>query len=350
MDLKDSRILITGASGSLGKQLAYELDRRGIKPICHLRKTSRAGFVQSLGLETRVADIRNRPEIVELVRDVDAVIHTAAYVNFRKDKLTMFTGVNTIGALEMYRAAARAGVKRFVHVSSVAALGARPRTNGQKAIKQAGYIKDSSEGLDESWEFNLQRLKIPYIMTKHAAEVELLKAAAEGGPELVIVNPSIVVAPSRTGDDRGKASKTFSRWFMPSFANIVNLVDIRDVAPGILAALERGKPNERYLLTGDNISARDLVLMVSGILGKAPQLIGVSRWFLNIAARVSLWYGRVFGPRKISFYPDIVRLLDYDWSYSSRKASRELHFKPRPLSVTLEDLLSNNFTGTYMKP
>ncbi|MBD3256812.1 NAD-dependent epimerase/dehydratase family protein, partial [candidate division GN15 bacterium] len=283
MELKNSRILVTGASGSLGKQLVYELHQRGFKPVCHVRKTSDTTFVDTLGLEKRVADLRIRPEVLALTREVDVVIHTAAYVNFRKDRLTQFTGANTIGAVEMYRSARRAGVKRFLHVSTVAAVGARERTRDQKAIHQSGWIRSSNGTIDESWQFNLDHLKIPYIMTKRAAEVELAKEAAEGGPELVTVNPSIIVAPSRSGDDRSRAMKLFGHWFMPSFANMVNLVDIRDVATGVLKAVERGRPGERYLLTGDNISVRDLVLAISAILRKAPQLIGLRRWALMLA-------------------------------------------------------------------
>jgi dihydroflavonol-4-reductase len=278
------------------------------------------------------------------------VIHTAAYVNFRRDKLTQFTGANTIGAVEMYRAAREAGVKRFVHISTIAAVGGRKRNGDHKLIKQSGWIRSKDGHIDESWEFNLAHLRIPYVMTKHAAEVELMRESSEGGPELVVVNPSIIVAPSRTGDDRSRAMKTFSRWFMPSFGNMMNLVDIRDVAFGVLAALEKGRAGERYLLTGDNISARDLVLTVSAVLRKAPQLIGLRRWFLDLAARGSVTWRTLTGASKISFYPDLVKMLDYDWVYTCRKAREELGYNPRPILTTLDDLLTNDFGGSYAKP
>ena len=83
MKLADQKILITGASGSLGKQLVYEFYRIGVKPICHVRETSNTGYIDSLKLEKRFADLRNREHLAKLVEGVDSVIHTAAWVNFR---------------------------------------------------------------------------------------------------------------------------------------------------------------------------------------------------------------------------------------------------------------------------
>ena len=339
MNLRDSKLLITGASGSLGKQLIYECLKRGIRPIAMVRRESDTRYLDANNIEKRVANIRNQQELEQAMKGIDAVIHCIAWVNFRQDKLTQFTGVNTIGALDTYRACAKAGVKRFVQVSSIAAVGGNPRSS-----------ESSNQPMNEDWVFNLEHLNIPYVLTKHAAEVELSKAAADGGPELVIVNPSTIAAPSRTGDDRGKASKTFSRLFLPALPNLVNLVDIRDVAPAILAAVEKGRAGERYLLVGDDISASELILKVAGLLGCKPHLISLPSWFYMSAAHAAVAWNKLIGREKTSFYPDLVRLKDYNWTFSNAKARVELNFAPRPMHNTLEDILSNNFIGTYMKP
>jgi len=144
--------------------------------------------------------------------------------------------------------------------------------------------------------------------------------------------------------------KMFSHVLMPSFPNRINLVDIRDIAPGVITALERGRSGERYILAGDNISLQELVLAVSSILGKVPHLVKFPRSALNFAARSSVILSKLFGRRKISFYPDLVKMLDYDWAYSSLKARQELGYTTRPIHTTLNDLLTNNFAGTYAKP
>jgi dihydroflavonol-4-reductase len=334
-------ILLTGATGGLGRQLTYEMTRQGIRPICLVREGSNTSYLDSFELEKRIGDVRRLDQLATAVMGIDVVVHCAAWVNFRQDRITQFTGINVFGAVNMYKAATAAGVKRFIQVSSVAAVGAAPRKPRNLAF---------ADGLNEGAEFNLGHLQIPYILTKHAAEQELLQLAKPGRPELVIVNPSIMVAPSKTGDDRGKALKQYGRKFMPSLPNKVNLVDIRDVAPAIVAAIEKGRDRERYILGGENIAACDLLDRISGVLGKSPTKIPVPRWFLELAAQASLRIHRFKGNSKLSFYPDLVKFLNYDWIYSSEKAKRELGFSPRPLDETIKDLLTNNFAGTFLKP
>jgi len=337
------RILITGASGSLGQQLAYEFSRSGIKPVAHVRSGSDTSFIDSLGLEKRLADLRNREELERLVTGMEVVIHTAAWVDFRRDKATQFAGINTFGATGLYRAAAKAGVKRFVHVSTVAAVGATPRTTSENIIQPKRLV-------NESHAFNLGHLRIPYILSKHAAEVELASLAESSDTELVTVNPSIIIAPSRSGDDRARALRLFNRVVVPDLRNWVNLVDVRDVAPGVIAALEHGRPGERYILAGDNITAQEIVLAVSAILGKAPPLVRPPRALLDVAARLWVMLVRLTGRHKISFYPDLVKLIDFDWAFSSMKARRELGFRPRSIHTTLDDLLNDGFIDSYAKP
>jgi len=347
MNLSESKILITGATGSLGRQLVYEFARRGIQPICHVRESSDTSYLDSLKLEKRVADLRNKDQLRQLVAGMDGIIHTAAWVDFRCDRLTQFTGINTFGALELFKAAQESGVKRFLHLSTIAAVGAS-RRELNKAEEQEN--KDSV-WLNEDSPFNLDHLHIPYIMTKRAAEVELGKAASQGSTELVIVNPSIIIAPSRTGDNREAAIRRFFKSIiMPDLPNTINLVDIRDLAPGILSALEKGENGHRYILGGDNISGRDLLLTVSVILGKMPHLLRFPRWSYSLVARCSLVRFHLVGKSTVSFYPDLMRLLDYDWRYSSRKAFEALDYRSRSIHATMNDLLNNNFFGTWQHP
>lgn len=342
MKLSESKILITGASGSLGKQIIYELHRQGVNPIALVRDSSDTSYIDSLNLEKRECDLRQAESFPAILEGIDAIIHTAAWVNFRQDRLTQFTGINTVATAELFKAAQTAGVKRFLHVSTVAAIGALAR-------KVDGQPVDPSVLVNESFEFNLEHLRIPYIMTKHAAETELNKLVDHGSTELVIVNPSIIIAPSRTGDDRGKAMKSFSHFIMPQLPNRVNLVDIRDVVPAIVTALERGRNKRRYILAGDDIEARDLVLTISSILGKTPHLVRLPRRLYDLIGQLGLWSSKLSGKGKVSVYPDLVRLLNYDWVFSSALAREDLHFRSRSIYTSLTDLLTNKFVGTWLK-
>ncbi len=344
MDLTNRKILITGASGRLGQQVIYELNKAGLSPIAQVRQGSRIAYVDSLKLEKRIADLRNRESFPALLKDIDYIIHTVGLIDFRQDRFTQFAGVNTLAAVDLFSAAQAAGVKKFVHISTVAAVGGTPRQS------QAEELRGDVNLVDEERPFNLKHLRIPYIMTKQAAETELLKLANGGGLELVIVNPSIVIAPSRTGDDRTKAKKRLKGFVVPDLRNRLNLVDIRDVAKGIIGALQFGRNRERYILGGDNITARELILAISIELGKTPHLFKFPRSFFSALANLSLFFSRLTGQSKISFYPDLVKLMDYDWAFSSMKARAELGYTNRSIYTSLNDLLNNNFNDTFLKP
>ena len=344
LDLTDKKILITGASGRLAQQVIYELYKAGLKPIAQVRQDSNTNFIDSLNLEKRIGDLRNRTEILDLVKDVDYIIHTVAIINFRQDRFTQYAGVNTMAAVDLFSAAKATGVKRFVHVSSAAAVGGVLRT--KDSDDRDGDINLANE----SHPFNLQHIRVPYILTKRAAETELLKLSNGSGTELVIVNPSIIMAPSRTGDDRSKAKKRLKGFVVPDLRNRVNLVDIRDVARGVIAALRQGKNRERYILGGDNITVRELILAISLELGKTPHLFIFPKSFFRATSRLAVFIARLTGKSKISYYPDLVKLLDYDWAYSSMKARSELGYSNRSIYSSLKDLLNNDFSDTFLKP
>jgi dihydroflavonol-4-reductase len=332
-----NNILVTGASGGLGKQILYQLVKDGHRPIALVRKTSNTVYIDSLGLQKRYADLRDPAAVRQCVEGIDAIIHTAAIVKFHATGATQMTGINVMGALTLFRVAQSAGVKRFLQLSSIVAVGASMRKMATGGI------------VDESTKFNLRHLQIPYILTKRAADEELLQAAQTGATELVIVCPSINIAPSRTGDDRTKSRKTLGRAVLPRLSNQINLVDVRDSVRGMIAALHRGRAGERYLLTGENIEVSDLIRMASEIVGTHPLLVPVPRQIIMSAAHGAKLYHQLSGGSKLRLYPDLIRLGDYDWAYSSEKARRELGFTPRPLRESLTDLLTNDFRGTWQK-
>ncbi len=342
IELTEKKILVTGASGSLGSQLLFVLHKQGIKPIAHIRESSDTTYIDSLGLEKREADLRRKDKMSALMDGVDLVIHTAAFVNFRQDRLTQFASINTIGAVDLFNAASKAGVQRFLHVSTIAAIGAIKRKENLPLLEDL-YSNEKTE-------FNLDHLQIPYIMTKHAAEVELRKAAKDSKTELVIVNPSIIIAPSQTESDRERALKLFGRFIFPQIPIRINLVDLRDVAPGVISALSMGANGERYILGGDNISVKEFALSASAELGKIPHLVRIPRKFYDVTSRFSVMSRKMFGKSKISYYPDLVKMLDYDWAFSSKKAHEAFGYNWRSIHISLNDFVNGDMVGTYLKP
>ena len=246
----------------------------------------------------------------------------------------------TLGAVRAFEGARSAGVKRFVHVSSIVGVGALPRRG-----------RGRNWNVDESFPYNLQGLRIPYIQTKRKAEERLLSIAGQGGPDLVIVNLPKVLSPPGEEKERTVTERLFQKPFLPLLPNRFNLVDGRDAAVGILLALERGRSNERYILGGEDVCIRRLADMISGILGKRPRLVPVPKVSLKAIAALSVAMKRMTGHEKMSFYPSLVRMLDFDWTCSSEKACRKLGYCFRPVKKTIEDFLCNTSRArTYKGP
>ena len=342
IELKGKKILVTGASGSLGSQIIFLLHQRGLQPIAHIRESSDTKYIDRMGLEKRVADLRRKDQMAAIMEGIDYVIHTAALVNFRQDRLTQFAGTNTIAALDLFQAASKAGVKRFLQVSTIAAIGAIKRKENLTELLDL-YSNEQTE-------FNLDHLRIPYIMTKRAAETELLNAMKNSKTELVIVNPSIILAPSQTESDRERALRMFGKFIFPDIPIRMNMVDLRDVAPGVISALQLGVNGERYILGGDNISVKEFALSASAEIGKIPHLVRIPRKVYDVTSKMSEMWAKLTGKSKITYYPDMVKLLDYDWAFSSKKAHDAFGYNWRSIHISLNDLVTGNMVGTYMKP
>lgn len=335
------RILVSGATGSLGREIVRRLVAEGLRPVALVRPESDTRELEQLGVERRTADLRDREAIQAAFAGMTFGIHAAAWISFQQGRRTQFTGINTFGAIDFYRAARVAGARRVVHISTVAAIGASPRKDRRE---------DPKTGLSEAHVFNLDHLHIPYIQSKRLAEHELQVMAAEGAPELVILNPGPILTDYPAGSLKQRIDKQLSRAFLPRFDSRLSLVDVRDCAPAVVAALRRGRPGARYILAGEALPFSELVDRMAALLGRRPRQVrlptGLLVWLASLASR----WSRLTGSSESPLYPDLVRLTEYDWAYSSERARAELGFQPRPLAESLAELLGEGFRPVTQWP
>jgi dihydroflavonol-4-reductase len=332
--IQSEKILISGAAGLLGRQLIYELLKRGVRPICLVRENSDTAYIDAHNLEKRHADLVQEDALAEALIGIDRVIHTAAIVNFRGDQRTRFARINAFAAERFFKLAQQAQVKRFVQVSSIVGIGATPL---------------GGEPINEQVEYALEDVHVPYVETKHQAEELLFRAekSPEFNTELIVVNPSIMVAPSRHGSDKQRIERLMSRAILPRLPNRLNLVDLRDVAEAIVNALIAGESCSRYLLTGENISIDNLLNSLAEFTGSSPRRIQPPGWALQLVAKYQVRRHKRRGG-KLRIYPELLKLLEYDWVYDNTKAKRELAFTARPLDQTLRELYQGDFAGTFL--
>jgi nucleoside-diphosphate-sugar epimerase len=196
-------------------------------------------------------DILDVIGLEEAMEGVDAVIHCAAAVSFVKDKRRYMFRTNIEGTANVVNAALSQNVGRFIHVSSVAALG---RTGGGSTV-------------DEGRQWQVADLDTNYAISKYQGEMEVWRAIGEGLPA-AIVNPSTILGYGNWEQSSCALFKSVYEGF-PWYTNGVNgFVDVEDVAKAILLLMESNVSGERFVLSGDNWSFRELFNRIADGFGK----------------------------------------------------------------------------------
>jgi len=316
------RAFVTGAGGFVGANLVRALLARGWSVRALVR--SAAPALEGLGGVERVRGDLFSPELTDAMRGCDALFHVAAtYSLWRRDRAEV-ERANVAGTHAVLAAARTAGVPRTVHTSSVAAIGVR--ADGAPA--------------DEAYQSPREALIGAYKRSKFDGEAEAM-AAARAGQDVVVVNPTTPVGPWDTKPTpTGEIVVRFLNRRMPAYVDTgLNLVDVRDVAEGHLAAYERGVAGERYILGAENLSLREL-------LERLSELTGIPAPRVRLPRAVPLAYAAVgelvLAP--LGVRPDVslesVRMAKQRMFYSNAKAIRELGMRFGPVTRALADAVT----------
>jgi nucleoside-diphosphate-sugar epimerase len=264
------RVLVTGATGFVGRALCQDLPRRGWQVSAAVRKQA----LLPEGCEPRiVGDIGPGTDWTEALKGVDAVTHLAARVHIMReraeDPLASFRRTNVEGTLRLARAAARAGVGRFVFLSSVQALG---------GASPNGPLTDASQPKPEE----------SYGISKCEAEVGLREIANQLRLEVVILRPPLVYGPGVKGNFRSLMNLVDRRVPLPlkAVANRRSLLYLGNLVDAIALCLEgSAAANRTYLLRdGEDLSTAELVRRIGAALGHQTALFPVPASLLKFGA------------------------------------------------------------------
>jgi dihydroflavonol-4-reductase len=289
--------------------------------------------LDGLPLEIVHGDLTD-PGLAEKIGASDAVFHAAAHYSlFRADREALMRS-NVEGTRNVLAAARRAGVGRTVYTSSVAAIG----------VKHGAVA-------DETYQSPPEHLIGAYKLSKYLAEREALAAAADG-QDVVIVNPTTPVgAWDRKPTPTGEIFVRFLTGNMPALVKTgLNVVDVLDVARGHLAAYERGRSGERYILGGENIELGALLQRVGRLVGRRAPTLTVPQWLpLGVAWFEESILARAGRAPKISI--DSVRMSQESMYYDASKAKVQLGFAPGPIDTALRAAVDwfdeNGYLGSH---
>jgi dihydroflavonol-4-reductase len=321
------KVLVTGGTGFLGWHLCAGLMAEGHEVTVLRRGAANTAGLLACGLRYVLGDITD-PESVRLAVDgQEIVIHAAGAIAYASRQ--EHGPVNEGGTRNVVTACSRLGVRRLVHISSVAAI---------------GIPEDRYRPADEAFVFNLDGSGLSYHISKRRAEQVVARAVA-GGLDAVVVNPSSINGPHGR-DFRGRElpDGVRRRSVVPCFAGGTNVVHVEDVVQGVLAALCRGRAGERYILGGENLTWREMAKTVAEMLAVRRIFVAVPAFITGAAA----WLGHAVAPLtglppRFSF--DVHFCANRFLFYDSRKAAEQLGFKPRPYAAIVREYLA----GTWFR-
>jgi dihydroflavonol-4-reductase len=327
------KAFVTGATGFLGSHVARVLADQGAELRLLVRPTSNLRNLEGLKAETATGDLRDSASLEKAMSGCDTVFHVAAdYRLWVRNPAEMYRS-NVEGTRAILEAARKNGVRRVVYTSSVATVGFTG--NGRPA--------------DEDSPVSLADMIGHYKRSKFMAEQVALEAG-RGGLNVVTVNPTTPVGeqdvkPTPTG----RIVVDFLKRKFPAYVETgLNLVDVRECARGHVAALEKGKTGERYILGGEDLTLKQILDELGEITGLPSPTVKLPYVFAFVAGLVDeAINGRILR-REPRATVDTVRMGRKKMFASSGKAERELGWKIVPVEGALQRAVEWFRTNGYV--
>lgn len=300
------RALITGGTGFLGANLAVGLLARGWDVRILRRTTSPLAAVNDLNVEHAIGDVLDFDSLLPAMQAVDVVFNVAAISSYWRNQAALIYKVNVDGARNVFEAAARSGVRKIVQTSSAAAV---------------GLVKNRLA--TEADRFNVPPQRWAYGHSKWLAE-ELVRERVAAGQDITMVNPTGIIGPRDINWISGSILREAAHGKIPVIPQGgVNFVAVQDVVYGHIAAVEKGRAGERYIIGGENLTNRQTIELACEVVGaKAPRFTQ-PRWTIPIAAAALDLVTIIVGP-KLPLSGEQMRMTNEFLWFDSSKAQREL--------------------------
>ncbi|TFV95598.1 NAD-dependent epimerase/dehydratase family protein [Algoriphagus kandeliae] len=310
-------ILITGITGLFGSYLAAEFASLG-KIIGLRRANSSTRLLDQKNLEItwREADLGDPSQLESAMEDVDLVIHSAGMVSFFPSDSDQLYQTNVIGTRNLVNAMLDKGVKKLIHISSVAAIG---RSTELTTI-------------NEKFKWTESPLNTDYARSKYEGELEVWRGEQEG-LEVLVINPSVILG--KIADDRSSTSiysyVLEEKSYYPK--GDINYIDARDAAKITRLLFEKEAWGERFILNAGSISYQEFFKQMAQSFGKKAPQKPVTPLLLNLA----VWYAgfsRWIGASKIPLNSSTARISQLSVNFDNTKVKKALGYEFRPLLET----------------
>jgi dihydroflavonol-4-reductase len=311
-------ILITGATGFLGAELVKQLAEKGEVIRCAKRAASviPALLLPYPNIQWVDADLLDFFALEEALQDVTQVYHCAAWVSLKQADKESMIRTNVQGTANLVNLCVEHNI-RLVHVSSIAAIG----------IAKPGELITENHHLDVATEND------GYAISKLESEMEVWRGIAEG-LNAVIVNPSLIIGPNAGTLGSGELFETVRKGLKFYTAGTAGFVDVGDVAKCMIALMESGITEQRYIISAENRTYKDITTETATGFNIPPPAILAKPWMMALA-----WRGAAFISMLTGKSPAIDKIAALsstqvrNFDNSKIKAAIGIEFKPISKSI-----------------
>jgi dihydroflavonol-4-reductase len=263
-------ILVTGATGFLGSELAMQLAKQGIGIRCTRRLNSKIPEILipfQKQIEWVDADLMDVFALEDALKGITQVYHCAAWVSLKQADKKQMINANVTGTANLVNLCMLNHI-RLVHVSSIAAIG----------LAKPGDLITENHHLDQATETD------GYAISKLESEMEVWRGIAEG-LDAVIVNPSIIIGANAGTNGSGQLFETVRKGLKFYTAGSSGIVDVEDVAKCMIALMNSDISGERYIISAENWNYKELTAEIAKGFGIKPPSIFASAWMMGLAWR-----------------------------------------------------------------
>jgi dihydroflavonol-4-reductase len=330
-------VLVTGGTGFLGAYIIQQLLEKGYR-VRAIRRGNKYPFHFPKEILNKVewveGDVLDVMSLQDAMEGIEAVIHSAAIVSFvKKDRREMYR-VNVDGTANVINIALEKNIGRFIHISSVAALGRSSR---------GGQVNE-----EKKWEDN--KINTHYAKSKHKAELEVWRGFSEG-LNGVILNPSTILGYGNWNNGSCAIFKNVYKEFKWYSPGVNGFVDVEDVAKVVLLLLKSDISEERFIVNGDNWPFKRLQDRIANGFGKKPPSRQTTPFLLAMAWRLEQ-LKMVFSGKKPLLTKESARVAQSKTYFENDKIRKALPgFSFTPLEQTIKKACKNYLgTVTALQP
>ncbi len=301
------KVLVTGGNGFLGSTLARNLVDKGYGVRILHRKTSDMQLLHGLAYESALGDVTDLDSVDRACGDIDFVFHVAALISYSPREYQKMYDVNVGGTENIIKAILKNKVKRLIHTSSVAAVGA----------------SFDETPLNEKSIYNMGQFGFGYYDTKKEAEDLIGQYIKTTDLDAVILNPSLMYGPGDFLKSSRSTQLKVAAGKIPFYSyGGINAIDVGDAVEGHIRAIEKGKRGERYILGGENLTIKALFAWIAGFDGHRAPWIPLPDLVMRSASKVTGLISQI--GLKSNLSSDSLYISSMFHWYDTSKATKEL--------------------------